>query len=117
MVNKKTKLGVGLLLGGVTGFLAGLFVSDKPGKELRERTKTNYEAILKLFRDKNIDKKIEKIFGEFKTEFKNSVEDAKSEMAVKLFELSQTSQTIDRTKYTKLLTDTVKDVKKKHKLT
>lgn len=116
MLNKKTKIGLGMVIGGVAGVIAGLFASEKPGKKLRSDVKNNYDKIVKLLSDKNLDNKVKKIFGEYSEDFKTTLVDAKGELTDKLYDLQKTSETIDKTKYTSLLSSTLKNVKTKQKL-
>lgn len=116
MINKKSKIGIGLLIGGVAGVIAGLFASEKPGKKLRTDAKNGYDKIAKLLSDKNLDKKVKKIFGEYSVDLKTTLEGAKEDMAQKLFELQKTSETIDKSKYSTLLSSTVAEIQKKQKL-
>ncbi len=116
MNTKKSKLPLAILIGGVAGFLAGLFASEKPGKDLRDSAKTNYDKIVKALPDKDLDKKVEKIFGEFREEFKTTMQDAKQNLAEKLYELQETTGEIDKEKYSKLLSDAVAHIQSKQNL-
>jgi len=116
MVSKKSRLGLGLIIGSAVGLIAGLFASDKPGKKLRKTTKVNYDKIVKALHDKDLDKKVVKIFGQFTEDFKLTIQEAKQDLAENLFELQKTAKNIDRSKYASLLTGTVKNVQNKRKL-
>lgn len=109
----KQKLGIGMILAGLTGVVAGLFLSDKPGKTLRKKTSLKLAEIEKFLHDSNKDKKIKEIFGYVDETSSKIFSSMKKDLAKVLSELKTDWKSIDKKKYTKLANGVLQNIKKK----
>lgn len=112
---KSSKFGLGLLFGSILGGIAALFLSPTTGKENRELVAKKIEELKKLMEEKEIDKKVQEIFGEVSDEAKELYLKAKELLIQKLAELKETVQNIDREKYMTAVEDTMLYVQKEFK--
>lgn len=107
MADKKSHLGLGMILGAVAGAVAGLFLAPKAGKELREDAMKMYK---KLQKD---DPKVmaKKIFGDVSEESQKFVKRAYEDLSVQLADLKNTSSKIDTNKYKEAVKNVVTTIK------
>lgn len=106
MANKKSKIGLGLLLGATAGAVAGLFLAPKTGKELRKDAKDLSDKA-KKFADE-YKKKLEKeepaeaakiVFGDVTDTSVAFMQKANKELSEELGILKEKYSTIDKKKY------------------
>lgn len=107
MADKKSQLGLGMILGAVAGAVAGLFLAPKAGKDLREDAMKMYK---KLQKD---DPKViaKKIFGDVSEESQKFVKKAYEELSVQLVDLKKKSSKIDTAKYKEAVKNVVTTIK------
>lgn len=112
---KSSKFGIGVLIGTLLGGLAALFLSPTTGEENRELVAKKVKQLEKLLEDAELDKKLKSIFGETTEEVKMVYLQAKKEIIKKLAALKEAVESIDRTKYEKVVHETVDLLKKEVK--
>lgn len=112
---KSSKFGIGVLIGTLLGGLAALFLSPTTGEENREIVAKKVKQLEKLLEDAELDKKLKNIFGETTEEVKIVYLQAKKEIIKKLAALKEAVESIDRTKYEKVVHETVDLLKKEVK--
>ena len=105
---RSSKFGLGLLLGAVGGALAGIFLSPKSGKAMRKDAKKKYDELMKLMKDKEMDKKVQDIFGKVTAETKKLYEQVKEEL---VSQLAQMKKDIDKNTYVKQVENAVDSLK------
>lgn len=110
----KNKIGLGMILGTAAGVVAGLFLSDKPGKKLRTQAKSEYDKIRKQFEEKDPEKVLQDLFGEVSKDSKELLMSAKDELAKKVTELKKSAEKVDSKKYKDLAAEVTASVKKNH---
>lgn len=108
MANKKSKLGIGLLLGAVGATLAGLFLTSKEGKKLQKKIKDKIT-------EEEIDKKAKKIFGKVTKETKSSYLKARKLLIELAIGFRENLDKIDKKKYKKIIDELVKNLNKTNK--
>lgn len=113
--NKPSGFGLGLVIGAVGGALAGLFLAPKSGKALRKDAKKKYNELVKLLKDKEVDKKVKQIYGKVTVEGKKLYLEVKEELAVALANLKESIEDIDRDTYVEKVDEVVKNLQKTSK--
>lgn len=112
---KKSKFGLGLLIGTVIGAITALFVTPKTGKEMREDVAKKVEELKKLLAEKEVDKKVKEIFDVVTEESKKIYLKAKEWLIEELAVLKETIDNIDYDKYQKAVDRVIIRVKKETK--
>lgn len=100
MVKKKSKLGLGVLLGAVGATLAGLFLTSKEGKKLQKK-------IVDKISEEELDKKAKKIFGKVSKEAKITYIKARKLLVETASNLKEEIDDLDKTKFQKIIDDLV----------
>jgi gas vesicle protein len=108
---RSSKFGLGLVFGMITGALAGLFLAPKSGKENREAVAKKITELRELLEEKEIDKKVQEIFGEVTAEAKELYLKVKEELINRLAELKESLDKIDREKYLNMVEEVMKTVR------
>lgn len=108
---KKSGLGLGIVIGTVIGGLAALFLSPKSGKQNRKEVAKKLNQLKKLFHDKEVDKKAKEIFGKVTQEGMNLYIQAKEWLIEELAQMKDTIENIDQEKYKKAVDKVMKKVK------
>lgn len=111
----KSKFGLGLLFGALAGGLTAFFLSPKSGPENREMVAKHVKELEKLLKDKNLDKKLKKIFGEASQEAEDVYLKAKKNFVKSLAEAKSTVEHIDKEKVEEVAHETVEILKKEVK--
>ncbi len=104
------------LTGGVLGFLAGVLFAPKEGEKTREDLKKKIEEFRKLLEEKEVDKKIEKIFGEVSKTTKEAYFTAQMAIVEGLAEFKGALSELDKEKYSALIREKIDGVRKKFNL-
>jgi len=112
---KKSKFGLGLLIGSLIGGLTALFFAPKSGKEMREDVKKKIIDLKKLLEEKEIDKKAKKIVEELSQEAKVWYEKAKSWLIEEFVQLKKEMKSIDWREYQKSVSRIISRLKKEFK--
>lgn len=110
-MNRKSKFGLGVILGAAAGAVAGLFLAPKSGKENRKMVSKKIAEIRKIIEEKEVDKKVKQIFGDSSKASQELFLKTKDEMADRLGKLNVALSAVDRTKYTKMVSNVVERVK------
>lgn len=108
MVSKKSKLGLGFLLGAVGATLAGLFLTSKEGKKLQKKIKDKIT-------EEEIDKKAKKIFGKVTKDTRSSYLKARKLLIELAIGFRENLDKIDKKKYKKIIDELVKNLNKTNK--
>jgi len=113
--NKSSKFGLGVLIGAVTGALAGLFYAPKSGEKTRQEFKEKIDELQKLMKEKEIDKKVEEIFGKVTEESKKLYWKTQDELIETLAQLREKVDQIDKEKYLQSVDQVVEKFRKETK--
>jgi len=112
---KKSKFGLGLILGSLIGGVTALFFAPKSGKELREDVKKKIMQLEKLLEEKEIDKKAKKLVEDLSEEAKGWYEKAKTWLIEELAQLKKEVENINWQDYQKAVAKTISRIKKEVK--
>lgn len=112
---KKSKFGLGLLIGTVIGAITALFVTPKTGKEMREDVSKKAEELKKLLEEKEVDKKLKEIYGQVTEEARQLYFKAKDWLIEELAQLKESIDKIDWEDYEKSVNKVIVRVKKETK--
>lgn len=96
---KKSKFGIGLLLGSVAGAIAAIFLTPKTGKESRElalKKLSEFETYLKV---NEVDLKMKKIFNDVSEDAKVVYKEVVADFSKALGELQEKVGEIDKDAY------------------
>ncbi len=104
MSDKKSKFGLGVLLGTIIGGITALFLSPKSGKENREVVAKKIDELKKILEEEKVDEKLKELYSK-----------AKNWLVEELELLKKTIDEIDYVKYQKTVDKVVKRVKKETK--
>lgn len=105
MVSKKSKFGIGFLIGAAGAVLTGLFLNSKEGKKLQKKIKDKIT-------EEEIDKKAKKIFGKVTKESKASYLKARKLLIETAIGFQENLENIDTKKYKKIIDNLVKNLSK-----
>ncbi|OGK21068.1 hypothetical protein A2866_01930 [Candidatus Roizmanbacteria bacterium RIFCSPHIGHO2_01_FULL_39_8] len=112
MDNKKSRFGIGLVVGTVLGALAGLFLAPQSGKETREAVLKKVEELKKELEKMEIDKKVKEIWGEVNEEGRKMYKKASKDLSKKLELVQDKWDQLDKEKYIKMVEDVIESVRK-----
>jgi len=112
---KKSKFGLGLLIGSIIGGVIALFFAPKSGKELRENVKKKIKQLEDFLKEKEVDKKAKKIIQDLSEEAKMWYEKAKSWLIKELAALKKKVEDINWQDYQKAVSKTIARLKKETK--
>ena len=112
---KKSRFGLGLLIGTIIGGITALFVAPKSGKEMREDLAKKAAALKKLLEEKEIDKKVKEVFEVVTEETKNIYLKAKEWLIEELAQLKEAVDKINWEDYQKSVDKVIVRVKKETK--
>ena len=112
---KKSRFGLGLLIGSIIGGLTALFFAPKSGKELREDVKKKIRQLEKLLEEKELNKKAKKIVEELSEEAKVWYEKAKAWLIEELVSLKKEVENINWQDYQKAVAKIITRLKKEAK--
>jgi len=112
---KKSKFGLGLILGSLIGGVTALFFAPKSGKELREDVKKKIKELERLLAEKELDKKAKKIMKELSEEAKVWYEKAKAWLIEELAQLKKEVENINWQDYQKAVAKIITRLKKEAK--
>ncbi len=116
-MTKKSKLGLGLAIGAAAGAVAGVLMSDKPGKKLRVGAKKEYTKYNKMLNEKDLEAVARDIFGRTSTLGKKHLSVAKREVKKGVVELHRRSKSVSTAKYKTLVKGVVSKIKSKEGVT
>jgi gas vesicle protein len=112
---KKSRFGLGLLIGSIIGGITALFFAPKSGKELREDVKKKMRELEKLLEEKELDKKAKKMVEELSEEAKVWYEKAKTWLIEELAQLKKEVENINWQDYQKAVAKIISRLKKEAK--
>ena len=112
---KKSRFGLGLLIGSIIGGITALFFAPKSGKELREDVKKKMRELEKLLEEKEIDKKAKKLVEDLSEEAKVWYEKAKTWLIEELAQLKKEVEKINWQDYQKAVAKIISRLKKEAK--
>lgn len=114
MTNQKSssKLGLGVVIGAVTGVVAGLVLAPKSGKKLRSDVAKRAREIRKKMEENNVDEVVQNIFDDVSDKTIAIYNTAKDMISEKLAEVTEPISKIDKNKYSKVVSDVVNVVRK-----
>jgi gas vesicle protein len=112
---KKSRFGLGLLIGSIIGGLTALFFAPKSGKELREDVKKKIKELERLLAEKELDKKAKKMMEELSEEAKVLYEKAKTWLIEELAQLKKEVENINWQDYQKTVAKIISRLKKEAK--
>jgi len=101
---KKSKFGLGILLGTIIGAITALFLSPKSGKENREAVAKEIDELKKFLEEEKVDEKLKELYLK-----------AKDWLIDELEQLKNTVEHIDYEKYQKAVNKVMVRVKKETK--
>ena len=112
VTDKKSRFGLGLLVGTVLGGLTALFLSPKSGKENREMVIKMVKELKKDIEKLEIDLKVREIWGEVSEEGEKIYRKARKDLLKKLDLLQDKWDELDKEKYMKMVEEVVEGLKK-----
>jgi gas vesicle protein len=112
---RKSKFGLGLLIGTIIGGLAAFFFSPGSGEENRKMAEKKLKELRKLLKDADVEKKAKEIFGEASSKAVHIYLQAKEWLIEELAVLKEAVENIDKEKYTKAVEKVVRRVQKEVK--
>ncbi|PIV09912.1 hypothetical protein COY89_01620 [Candidatus Roizmanbacteria bacterium CG_4_10_14_0_8_um_filter_36_36] len=115
MNDKKSKFGLGVLIGTIIGGITALFLSPKSGEENREIVVKKVQELKKLLEEKEVDTKVKEIYGEVNEEAKDIYFKVKDWLIEELSQLKEKVEEIDKEKYEKAVQKVLKRVQKETK--
>ncbi len=110
--NKKSKLGLGLMLGAAGATLAGLFLTSKQGRKTTRELIKKINKAKKAISEQELDKKAKKIFGKATKETKLLYLKSREMFIDAAIDLRQKFDKVDKKKYTEIIEDLLTDLKK-----
>lgn len=116
MADKKSKFGLGLIVGVIGGALAGIFLSPKSGRENREAVSKKINELKEAMDKGELQEKVKEIFGDVSDRSVKFYNEARDEVMSRLDTLRDRAEDIDRDKYIKLVNQSIDDLKEKNKL-
>jgi len=112
---KKSKFGLGLIIGSLIGGLTALFLAPKSGKEMREDVRKKIKELEKILAEKELDKKAKKIIEDLSEEAKVWYEKAKGWLIEELASLKKKVEEINWQDYQKAVAKIIARLKKEAK--
>lgn len=105
MEEKKSKFGLGVIIGAIGGVLAGAFLAPKSGKQMRKAAVRRARQLYRLIEEGKVEDKVREIYGEITAELKDLYQKVRNEVLKNLEEIKDTVEDIDREKYVKIVED------------
>ena len=105
MEEKKSRFGLGMIIGLLTGVFGGIFMSEKPGRQLRQNTKKKVRQIKKFVDKKDPDEIVMEIFGSVTDNTRALYKKSTSLLASKIIPYKKRISKLDRQKYTSIEED------------
>lgn len=112
MGQKRSFFKLGLIVGAIGGALGGLFFAPKKGKELRADAKKRYLELRELMKEKGVDEKVKKIYGEVTKTTKDHYQRVHKELVLRLSALKEGIDAIDKKKYSEIVDEVLANIKK-----
>lgn len=114
---KRSRFGLGLVIGSMLGALAGVFLAPKSGKENREAVLKKIQELKKTLEKMEIDKKAKEIFGVASEEGIKILTMVKEDLMKGLDMMEERLEDIDKEKYAKMVKEAIERVSKETKET
>lgn len=112
MSDRKSNLGLGVVLGVIVGALGGIFLAPKSGKENRKALAKKMEEMKEMMESGEMQKRVNEIFGNITDESMQLYAQARADIMDRLEKL----QNMDGDDYAKLVNDVVQQLKDKAQL-
>lgn len=113
---KSSRFGLGLILGTISGALAGLFLAPKSGKKLRKEATETYEQLRKLFEEREPEEVVQEIYGKVSEKSKKHFKKTRRILLLKLADLRVGVAAIDRKRYLKVVREVVDEARREQAL-
>ena len=107
MEEKKSRFGLGMIIGLLTGVFGGIFMSEKPGRQLRQNTKKKVRQIKKFVDKKDPDEIVMEIFGSVTDNTRALYKKSTSLLASKIIPYKKRISKLDRQKYTSIVDEVI----------
>lgn len=114
---KSSKFGLGMIVGLISGALAGLFLAPKSGRRLRANVLKKARQIRKQLEDTNVDEVINEIFENVSEQSRTLFFQIKDTISVQLAELQESVENIDKEKYLRVVRSVLDQFREKKELT
>lgn len=110
-MSKKSKFGLGLLVGAAAGYAASLFVSNSTKKRHKDSLEATTQKALDKFLSADDQAKLKKHFAQKAEEVKPHLDLARDKISQAITASQYTLETMDKSKYEKLVDNVIKDLK------
>ena len=108
MAEKKSNLGIGIVIGAALGAIAATFITPKTGKEMRKVATKKMKKIKKMLDEGELQERIKYMYGEVTDESMKMYREARTELIKKI---DQVKEEIDDKKYAELVDEVMEQLK------
>lgn len=108
MAERKSNMGAGILFGAAVGFIAGLFMAPKSGKETRDQVAKKLKELKRALDDGELRERVEDMFGEVTDEGMKMYKNARKTLIKKLDEMKDD---VDFDAYKNIVDDVVETIR------
>jgi len=114
---KHSWLSFSFISGVILGGLGGLFFAPKQGRELRRETREKIKEVQAILKEKGVNEKVKKIYGEATKETKKQYQRVRKDLVLRLSALEKGISEIDKGKYLEIVDEVLANLKKEPKKT
>ena len=108
MAEKKSNLGIGIVIGAALGAIAATFITPKSGKEMRKVASSKMKKIKKMLDEGELQERIRYMYGEVTDEGMKLYREARTELVKKI---DAVKEEIDDKKYAELVDEVMDHLK------
>lgn len=108
MAEKKSNLGIGIVIGAALGAIAATFITPKTGKEMRKVAGKKINKLKKMLDEGELQERITYMYGEVTDESMRIYREARTELIKKI---DAVKEEIDDNKYAELVNDVIEQLK------
>lgn len=108
MSERKSNLGAGILFGAAIGFIAGLFMAPKTGKQTREQAAKKLKELKRALDEGELRERVEDMYGEVTDEGLRMYKKARKTLIKKLDDMKDD---VDFEAYKNIVTDVVETIR------
>ncbi len=114
---KSSKFGLGIIVGLISGAVAGVFLAPKTGKKMRADLTKKAKQIRNMLKDADPEIIISDIFDEVTEKSTSVYNEVKDMLSEKLADLAESAQAIDKGKYLQVVRAIIDELRGRQKMT